>query len=198
MPTPEQPSTRPDARARRRRADRADAGRRRHHRDRRGRDRARDPPAHAKGLGFAAWLSIGWMAFVVGGAILAPVPPARRPEGDHHRDRPARPVRRRRHRARAPARRRLQRPRHALAAHLGRSHDAGRRHRSRCSSASCSAACSACIGGYFRGKVDVVVEPAARRVPRHPRGDPRAGAGHHPAHATGRRSGQAGSTPRSR
>ena len=64
------------------------------------------------------------------------------PQGDHHRHRPARPVRRRRHRARSPARRRLQRPRHAVAPALGRSHDAGRRHRSRCSSASCSAACS--------------------------------------------------------
>ena len=48
-------------------ADRGIAGRRRHHRDRRGRDPARRRAApEARASGFGAWLSIGWLAFVVG------------------------------------------------------------------------------------------------------------------------------------
>ena len=43
------------------------------------------------------------------------------------------------------------------------------------------------IAGYFRGKVDVVVSLVLDMFLADPRGDPRARAGHHPAHATGRR-----------
>ena len=91
------------------------------------------------GSGSQAWLSIAWLALVVGLAILAPVPADRRPPGGHDRHRPPRSLRRRRHRTRAPPRRRLQRPRHALPADLGRSHDAGHRDARGASSASCSA-----------------------------------------------------------
>ena len=159
MPTPEQPRRSRsrglvgDAVARH-------ARRRRHHRDRGGRDRTRDRRRKKKGLGFAAWLSIGWIALVVGLAILAPVLPIDDPQGDHHRDRPPRSVRRRRHRARPPARRRLQRPRHALAPHLGRAHDAAWSPRVAVIIGFVLGGTLGLIGGYFRGKVDVVVSLA--------------------------------------
>ena len=105
-----------------------------------------------QGLGVGAWLSIGWMVFVVGGAILAPVPPARRPEGADHRHRPARPVRRRR--APRPA---TCSAATATAATCSRAcSGAGARRWSsrpaRCSSASSLGGILGLLGGYFRGQ----------------------------------------------
>ena len=109
-----------------------------------------------KGLGIAGWLSIGWIALVVGLAVLAPVLPLDDPQGGHHRDRPSRPVRRRRHGARSPPRRRLQRPRHALAPRLGRPHHARGRHAAVLIGFVLGGVLGL-IGGYFRGWVDTVV-----------------------------------------
>ena len=201
---PEDPScprlsnpTAPDASSPARPSQRRHADRRRHHRDRRGRDRPGDAATQAQGPRASRRGSrSAWLALVVGLAILAPscrsTTRRRSPPTS-----PAGSVRRRRHRAGPPPRRRLQRARHALAPDLGRSHDAGRRDRWRVHHRLRARRDARPLAGYFRGKVDTVVSLRVRRVPRHPRGDPRARAGHHPAHATGHE-GQAVSIPRSR
>ena len=109
-----------------------------------------------KGLGFAGWLSLGWITLVVRAGRARPGAAARRPQGEHHRHRPARTLRRRRQRARSPARRRLQRARHAVAAHLGRTHHA--RDRGVAVLIGCVfGGVLGILGGYFRGWVDTIV-----------------------------------------
>ena len=130
-----------------------------------------------------AWLSIAWIALVVGCALLAPVLPLDDPQGEHHRDRPAR--------ARSPT----PAPRPATSSAAT---STGATCCRACSGAGAPPSssprvvgahrlrarrrCSASSAATSAGRVDIVVSLAARRVPRHPRGDPRARAGHHPAH----------------
>ena len=203
MPTPEQPTGAPTAgdplRRRRRRGRARHARRRRHHRDRRGRARPRGrrpPPEEGPRLRRRGSRSAG-SSLVVGLAILAPVLPI-----DDPREIITEIARR------GPFAEAGTAPGHLLGGDFnGRdmlsrlSGAVGRRWSSR----PLAVVIGFVLGGTLGSARRLLPrqgrrrrEPAARRVPRHPRGDPRARAGRRSCARNRATNGRRASTPRSR
>ena len=150
-----------------------------------------------KGLGFGAWLSIGWMVFVVGGALLAPYLPLDDPKES------ITAIARRGPFAEAGTA-----PGHLLGGDFnGRDMLSRLLWGGRVTLVVATAAvllgfllggALGLVGGYFRGRIDIVVSLVLDVFLVDTRGDPGAGAGDDPPHATGIRRVRAGSTRRSR